>query len=116
MLGRLSHRRGVSLSLVGLLIVCLIIAYLFIKALTSYLGSSIKGSEEVADQTGGLTLLPSATSGPTVHGATSSPVVQGATSGSTVQAQGVLDWTRQKVKDAEKIAAEREKNFAEMQF
>jgi len=93
--------RGVSFSLVGLLIAGLVIAYLVIKSMTAYLGSSVKGSGDWVNQTG-VALVPVTSSGASVP--------------QTPQTQGVLEWTRQEVKAAEQIAAEREKDFAEMKF
>ena len=95
---RLRSERGISFSLVGLLIVGLIIAYLFIKAMTTYLGSSIKGSGDMVSQTG-VSVVPTVSGG-----------------GSPAQAQGVLEWTRQEVKAAGQLGLDREKDFAEMKF
>lgn len=90
--------RGVSFSLVGLLIAGLVIAYLVIKSMTAYLGSSVKGSGDWVNQTG-VTLVPAAESGASVPAT-----------------QGVLEWTRQEVKAAGQLAQDREKEFAEMKF
>lgn|GEM_PF-2073902 len=97
MFRRLGGRKGISLSLVGLLIVGLIIAYLFIKVMTTYLGSSIKGSGDLA-------------------GSTAVSVVPTVSGGSAAPAQGVLEWTRQEVNAAGQLGLEREKEFAEMKF
>ncbi len=94
----MQSERGVSLSLVGLLIVSLIIAYLFIKAMTTYLGSSIRGSGDIASQTG-VSIAPAVSA-----------------DGTAAQATGVLEWTRQEVKAAGQRGLDRAKELTEYNF
>ena len=98
MLLRLRQRRGVSLSLVGLLIVALIIGYLFIKMMTSYLGRSPSSSVQAAVAQTGVAITP------------------GVSGGSVAQATGVLEWSRQEIKEAGRRDLDRAKDLAEYNF
>ncbi len=99
--------RGVSVSLVGLLIISLIIAYLFVKALTAYLGSSLIVSGDAARQ------VPVAADDAVADGG-AVPTVGG--DGTAVQATGVLEWTRQEVKAAGQRDLDRAKELTEYNF
>ncbi|MGE5279182.1 MAG: hypothetical protein ACM3L6_00350 [Deltaproteobacteria bacterium] len=93
---RLRQERGMSLTLIGLLLAGLIVAALFVKVMTAYLGSAVPG-RDTKGQAG--VALPA-----------------GDTEGSAVTAQGVLGWSRQEIKEAGQRDLDRAKDLTEYNF
>jgi len=98
MLPRWRDRRGMSFSLIGLLIVGAIIAFLFAKMTMRYIGTSSSSVQQAVAQTG-VAVTPVVSPG-----------------GSAAQATGVLEWSRQKIKAAGQRDVDRAKQLTELNF